>query len=162
MQLNPARGRKHVFPAINQSTDTSKVYAAQPREGTETRIYRTMHQTAMVKWFMQLNPARGRKPQLLTIILVGFRTGLCSSTPRGDGNSEVVFHADIAMPTRFMQLNPARGRKHDSRRPLTQDFPHRFMQLNPARGRKLCILHGAIREHILEVYAAQPREGTET
>ena len=40
MQLNPARGRKReyatVYPLLNE-----QVYAAQPREGTETTILRS-------------------------------------------------------------------------------------------------------------------------
>ena len=62
-----------------------------------------------------------------------------------------------------MQLNPARGRKlvkHITR--LSDEHDTGFMQLNPARGRKLT--HGKVR-HIadgIRVYAAQPREGTET
>ena len=61
-----------------------------------------------------------------------------------------------------MQLNPARGRKHE-----TRDFDMYttvniwFMQLNPARGRKLNKKHVSPTGEVT-VYAAQPREGTET
>ena len=36
MQLNPARGRKRDIPIISCPKDCIWVYAAQPREGTET------------------------------------------------------------------------------------------------------------------------------
>ena len=62
------------------------VYAAQPREGTET-LHILWEQQPACSRFMQLNPARGRKrlnrwdeDDPHTFI------GLCSSTPRGDGN----------------------------------------------------------------------------
>ena len=38
---------------------------------------------------MQLNPARGRKPEELDIVACTIQYGLCSSTPRGDGNRSV-------------------------------------------------------------------------
>ena len=86
---------------------------------------------------MQLNPARGRKrvtfcdlhPRHMTL-------GLCSSTPRGDGNSKFVTKYFIIFCQRFMQLNPARGRKHE--------------------------LGFVNNKEDTMVYAAQPREGTET
>ena len=89
-----------------------KVYAAQPREGTET-VYSGFFESRFFTRFMQLNPARGRKLGLLIsyqILLINLRfmqlnpargrkpcvgccvfivapyQGLCSSTPRGDGN----------------------------------------------------------------------------
>ena len=61
-----------------------------------------------------------------------------------------------------MQLNPARGRKHFALGFVTAFKKAGFMQLNPARGRKLVLVlvfQGVIN---LLVYAAQPREGTET
>ena len=85
MQLNPARGRKpaissaNIFSLLGLCSSTPRgdgnqdaeldvtrgngvVYAAQPREGTETTFL----------------PPRAR----------GSSCGLCSSTPRGDGNSK--------------------------------------------------------------------------
>ena len=38
MQLNPARGRK-LHKVINESKFVTEVYAAQPREGTETLFF---------------------------------------------------------------------------------------------------------------------------
>ena len=62
-----------------------------------------------------------------------------------------------------MQLNPARGRKlalmHE-RNPIP--VCGGFMQLNPARGRKHRCESRQSRLNYLKVYAAQPREGTET
>ena len=87
---------------------------------------------------MQLNPARGRK-----LVLV---------------------HDDtLTRRTRFMQLNPARGRKlmHE-KQPLLESPKQRFMQLNPARGRKLSAITVLPPSKRTKVYAAQPREGTET
>ena len=113
------------------------VYAAQPREGTETLSARGGLRPSRSSWFMQLNPARGRKrdnhPNTYTYCRL---KGLCSSTPRGDGNW-LCWHQTRGTDQRFMQLNPARGRK------LTVGVPPSKIAI-PA------------------VYAAQPREGTET
>ena len=135
---------------------------------------------------MQLNPARGGK----LIKIDGepnhaHRHGLCSSTPRGDGNTRIVC-ARPSYPSGFMQLNPARGRKRrmapttpQNAFGLCSSTPRgdgnytneqrrwayevlRFMQLNPARGRKLASLVASTLVSIVSVYAAQPREGTET
>ena len=85
MQLNPARGRKPNETFI-QNYLYIMVYAAQPREGTET-------------------------VELRVVYMYRGHLGLCSSTPRGDGNTT------------------------DSNREIPRVSP---------------------------VYAAQPREGTET
>ena len=124
-------------PTDSRTRATARVYAAQPREGTETPA--TTSQNAL-----------------------SWPRGLCSSTPRGDGNahcsSGVYRHyaagVYAAQPregtetrrpcrrrpachtTRFMQLNPARGRKHRTWEVVILGIS-RFMQLNPARGRKL-------------------------
>ena len=58
---------------------------------------------------MQLNPARGRK--LGDNGDLGGGGGLCSSTPRGDGNFPQRLDALFRTYSGFMQLNPARGRK---------------------------------------------------
>ena len=92
----------------------SSVYAAQPREGTET-ILVAVQDVKHCKRFMQLNPARGRK-------------------------LKIVDHKHATPSNRFMQLNPARGRKRiEIIAGLRQVF-NRFMQLNPARGRKLTLI----------------------
>ena len=162
MQLNPARGRKLVGHERFHFLPPFKVYAAQPREGTETLVYRE-EKPVLASRFMQLNPARGRKLKSSNIVITLFITrfmqlnpargrkrsrgktparkcirawfmqlnpargrklravkrwkrlianhGLCSSTPRGDGNEAIQLHIVIGLPGRFMQLNPARGRK---------------------------------------------------
>ena|GEM_PF-7067077 len=61
MQLNPARGRKLNGKIDNGRCPLFKVYAAQPREGTETRRSPDSNRGYHRSWFMQLNPARGRK-----------------------------------------------------------------------------------------------------
>ena len=188
MQLNPARGRKHGSstrcsppsaaglcsstprgdgntrrPQEGQNSHPYVVYAAQPREGTET-------------------PPRGRIGSPSSIL------GLCSSTPRGDGNWASSHMSRTFRSLRFMQLNPARGRKPTKSLDGIPEVVDRFMQLNPARGRKQR-LRGAASpgqrvwfmqlnpargrklvlkvflkssESTIPVYAAQPREGTET
>ena len=64
MQLNPARGRKLYNKDSPIVSLAIPVYAAQPREGTETGSSMDSLNTS---WVM----------------------GLCSSTPRGDGNLAV-------------------------------------------------------------------------
>ena len=187
MQLNPARGRKLGTSASAMSRRYAAVYAAQPREGTETG--------------KDLSPAK--RPTL--------SQGLCSSTPRGDGNREdrLLFAVDeaqvyaaqpregtetctlistppFALSIWFMQLNPARGRKlaqtvcmnmvtkvyaaqpregtetKSNGMRVPQQHMYGFMQLNLARGRKHGLIHVTHRVYDTLVYAAQPREGTET
>ena len=137
---------------------------------------------------MQLNPARGRKLVLKNQpAQYASESGLCSSTPRGDGNPTKYAQVETVKPMRFMQLNPARGRKlarkavtqGDNNNGLCSSTPRgdgnlqhrprsrlvlsRFMQLNPARGRKLqSSLEANVGPLAHAVYAAQPREGTET
>ena len=92
------------------------VYAAQPREGTETRFRHQDHMCTVDLW------------------------GLCSSTPRGDGNP-----AKGAFPLTINSIEvyaaqPREGTEtitiFGSCRRVDRDW---FMQLNPARGRKLQI-----------------------
>ena len=87
--------------------------------------------------------------------------GLCSSTPRGDGNP----HAEVALLVRgehgLCSSTPRGDGNHDDESPHSSYESPWFMQLNPARGRK----HGHAvphRRRSPSVYAAQPREGTET
>ena len=112
MQLNPARGRKRASPSVLMARDGLTVYAAQPREGTETWRNHRRLPTTLVGFmqlnpargrklrysfvyvtspvgerFMQLNPARGRKRNPQILVTDQIKIGLCSSTPRGDGNS---------------------------------------------------------------------------
>ena len=46
-----------------------QVYAAQPREGTETYAIFGFVQDVIAERFMQLNPARGRKPYCVLVHL---------------------------------------------------------------------------------------------
>ena len=62
----------------------------------------------------------------------------------------------------FMQLNPARGRKQEYPHYITHRIDGWFMQLNPARGRKPVHHCETTYKVLVTVYAAQPREGTET
>ena len=65
MQLNPARGRKHPLGLGLLREHHRVVYAAQPREGTETRS--ALMFPRIPSRFMQLNPARGRKLKFIPI-----------------------------------------------------------------------------------------------
>ena len=110
---------------------------------------------------MQLNPARGRKPRGVLLVDDAGPLGLCSSTPRGDGNfvppeiSNEVQTLGLCSSTPRGDGNARLGNKHDR-------IAQRFMQLNPARGRKLAAPRGRRCAGAVVVYAAQPREGTET
>ena len=81
------RGDGNEAQVITKTPKYVEVYAAQPREGTETKKISLTETPKSSARFMQLNPARGRK----LVILCGVRLMSC------------IF--------RFMQLNPARGRK---------------------------------------------------
>ena len=188
MQLNPARGRKLRFTSsISHSPFPWAVYAAQPREGTETgpinaicvdpqshAVYAAqpregtetvsvIHDVLVaIQGFMQLNPARGRKLVEHNFLLpLGFFCGLCSSTPRGDGNllrQVLIFQAPLkvyaAQPREGTETllyvallytrsalvyaaQPREGTETNSNAFASLPTIARFMQLNPARGRKL-------------------------
>ena len=187
MQLNPARGRKPVCLSLCLAVCLSR--------------------------FMQLNPARGRKPAHGVVHGPGNRKGLCSSTPRGDGNDDDLLIGAHAHRRGLCSSTPRGDGNSESREwtdgleiglcsstprgdgnyaririTMNHDLSTRFMQLNPARGRKLLatmsvvwlainlglcsstprgdgndFMHSvAWRGPGAEVYAAQPREGTET
>ena len=136
------------------------VYAAQPREGTETGNLRR-DKTLNSARFMQLNPARGRKPMQNLAQAPNGLLGLCSSTPRGDGNRSltpvskacviaVVYAAQPREGTETHELlrrilhrdaiglcsSTPRGDGNKHRLCEIRYSQYRFMQLNPARGRK--------------------------
>ena len=113
MQLNPARGRKLSFTDSTIFNIIKMVYAAQPREGTETRHHHTRY---------------------LSFHLLG----LCSSTPRGDGNTFQGVSLVIRLHYRGLCSSTPRG---DGNKPATCGLAWRLL---------------------ITVYAAQPREGTET
>ena len=165
MQLNPARGRKlsvKLIPlALSISTRFMQLNPARGRKLDKVHSYHTRNRHR----FMQLNPARGRKLTPVPLVIrnrnLDILQGLCSSTPRGDGNkhgslrrklsfckvyaaqpregteTRISSLVSICRIARFMQLNPARGRKHDEYSEWLAHYGTRFMQLNPARGRKL-------------------------
>ena len=135
---------------------------------------------------MQLNPARGRKLAKDGLVLIGVSGGLCSSTPRGDGNGYkwwrmnpsylAVYAAQpregtetlltflislLSCGRRFMQLNPARGRKLDACTSNSLVFGSKVYAAQPREGTET-LLEAFVIKHNLPVYAAQPREGTET
>ena len=134
MQLNPARGRKHVTHFQTFEPLRKGVYAAQPREGTETgnfvrgkvdQLYlvyaaqpregtETLPRVARAAlWLSKVYAAQPREgTETLSLRFLGIMViGLCSSTPRGDGNKRAWFGIRLKFFSRFMQLNPARGRK---------------------------------------------------
>ena len=140
----------------------TSVYAAQPREGTETPNHNAPKVGSRRARFMQLNPARGRKRATYSSAKDLICLGLCSSTPRGDGNE------------RKSQLD----RRTKSQSGLCSSTPRgdgnglRGPHVRPARGPGLCSStpRGDGNKHKTQcrrgncwkVYAAQPREGTET
>ena len=136
MQLNPARGRKRLHLLPGPPVPDPRLMQLNPARGRK-RIQDVFSDSSMER-FMQLNPARGRKLRR---------------------------HPDACLYALswFMQLNPARGRKRGEHTDVVnRHITLRFMQLNPARGRKLIQSHACHAGVETEVYAAQPREGTET
>ena len=135
MQLNPARGRKLVIRSVS-------TYCTFAR-------------------FMQLNPARGRKLEVCRERYGAKKEqGLCSSTPRGDGNQTSTDKYTRMIDWQVYAAQPREGTETTRARPSVSR-ESRFMQLNPARGRKPSSPNGN-RNVKAQVYAAQPREGTET
>ena len=145
--------------AVGSTLRSIVVYAAQPREGTETNIADCGTGENIIR-FMQLNPARGRKPKQTGEIMHTCNHGLCSSTPRGDGN-KLEQRIDGCVFARGLCSSTPRGDGnliHFTRSAInrsavyaaqpregTETTPNldcrgtprsRFMQLNPARGRK--------------------------
>ena len=138
-----------------------EVYAAQPREGTETCVS-TRHDSLHDSLGLCSSTPRGdgnlRERCMHEIVLFG----LCSSTPRGDGNLRRYSVIDANCLVWFMQLNPARGRKLCGARTAIKCYSHGLCSSTP-RGDGNVSAHYAhtFRDHFA-VYAAQPREGTET
>ena len=111
---------------------------------------------------MQLNPARGRKLETLyTAISMAERFGLCSSTPRGDGNSS-------PMP-RYVRLFIFGLCSSTPRGDGNTLYAHKVLTLcssvyaaQPREGTETASSHLPSLHIYSTVYAAQPREGTET
>ena len=185
MQLNPARGRKLSPSALRSIPRNPTVYAAQPREGTETWGSESANLLLRYHRVYAAQPREGTETWSMTRTLSTSQPGLCSSTPRGDGNLTVYLSSLQPMQTGLCSSTP-RGDGNSSENPrfqllmsgLCSSTPRgdgnsyeqsmvnlcflRFMQLNPARGRKLKGPTNAIPGNLNVVYAAQPREGTET
>ena len=116
---------------------TLLVYAAQPREGTETRACVRRAKRVELYGLCSSTPrGDGNYSTKNAAHHLYMRLGLCSSTPRGDGNLSTIAFTPAILWERFMQLNPARGRKQHHFLPTHSASYLRFMQLNPARGRK--------------------------
>ena len=186
MQLNPARGRKLASVPDTIVSTIASVYAAQPREGTET--YASVACMKLCCLVYAAQPREGTETKFLAHTATASIRGLCSSTPRGDGNYDI--HLRTFAPRRsaglcsstprgdgnlrrysvidanclvwFMQLNPARGRKLCGARTAIKCYSHGLCSSTP-RGDGNVSAHYAhtFRDHFA-VYAAQPREGTET
>ena len=187
MQLNPARGRKLSRSGFLHSRKYRRVYAAQPREGTETRHYLTDDITilgdevyaaqpregtettyhnrctrrASRARFMQLNPARGRKHIKTAAIPLKTFIMVYAAQPRE--GTETGNRLDCLLLLTYMvyAAQPREGTETFLKNLRATLLRRWFMQLNPARGRKLlcCAIYEA---RTFVVYAAQPREGTET
>ena len=114
-----------------------EVYAAQPREGTETRDKVVLRILKNSRRFMQLNPARGRKLGNKQRAKRQAPRGLCSSTPRGDGNSLLASLSWAFSSSTVYAAQPREGTETVTKR----------LGIVPI---------------VSAVYAAQPREGTET
>ena len=103
------------------------VVAIHPREGTKTFVAR---------WFpekpkLQFIPARGRKQWFAVAVIIPYDG--CNSSPRGDGNSNMLTHMRL-MPR--LQFIPVRGRK------LLRaggELGVQLLQFIPARGQKLVL-----------------------
>ena len=94
MQLNPARGWKQVRKEVVMGFFDRLVYAAQPREGTETSTQPTRGKNQQHHGLCSSTPRGDGNKKLCTPLPNRAYQGLCSSTPRGDGNRDVaVNHA---------------------------------------------------------------------
>ena len=134
MQLNPARGRKPILRNKTLDKPHILVYAAQPREGTETQRI-TDWANDIVQRFMQLNPARGRKLKIV-IRCVNGGYEVYAAQPREGTETPNRSIIIIAIDSTVYAAQPREGTET-----------------------RCTLLKG--RYNIL-VYAAQPREGTET
>ena len=158
MQLNPARGRKLDDVRLIYG-EKEPVYAAQPREGTETKFIITAVNSKLTLLVYAAQPREGTETLIETrpMSIDKLQGGLCSSTPRGDGNLGEGDPRHVPV-LGFMQLNPARGRKLEAMRHDAPGDHPRFMQLNPARGRKLFRHdHKDMRRYILGLCSSIPR-----
>ena len=111
---------------------------------------------------MQLNPARGRKQALDKTNIVGLKNhGLCSSTPRGDGNHVLRGPYQLAR-NEVYAAQPREGTETTSALCRIPRYPPKVYAAQPREGTETSThAHTRMRMNS-SVYAAQPREGTET
>ena len=113
------------------------VYAAQPREGTET-LGSPCSPRVLTVVVYAAQPREGTETGLASLgVVVDLLPGLCSSTPRGDGNC-MAYHYTHSSYVEVYAAQPREGTE-TRRLPgvMSSACARRFMQLNPARGRKL-------------------------
>ena len=162
MQLNPARGRKLARHPLHHHPRWYTVYAAQPREGTETGRVPALSGRFPAR-FMQLNPARGRKLGLVSRIVPRDARRFMQLNPARGRKLRSPRYRHSCLVVGFMQLNPARGRKHAPRRGSILSFSHGLCSSTPRGDGNANNERYAVRNRpTVKVYAAQPREGTET
>ena len=138
-----------------------KVYAAQPREGTETQAL-CHHSRIDYLGFMQLNPARGRKQRQYQRCETWQYRGLCSSTPRGDGNFCYIVQVAYVFKLQVYAAQPREGTETGPAINHSNSLPPMVYAAQPREGTETSPSTSNISRSISRVYAAQPREGTET
>ena len=115
-----------------------EVYAAQPREGTETKDPRNVNNIVALRGLCSSTPRGDGNFGRAASSPLRFPCGLCSSTPRGDGNPRRVRHQFVTNCDTVYAAQPREGTE--------------TRQCTWSRLSARAVL----------VYAAQPREGTET
>ena len=133
---------------------------------------------------MQLNPARGRKLTILPAPQAerrclglcsstprgdgnrdrdarnqGKSQGLCSSTPRGDGNFRLLAALKAPCAGGLCSSTPRGDGNLLSKHKCCNLFADRFMQLNPARGRKLPQLEDVVQLLVRRFMQLNPARG---
>ena len=163
MQLNPARRRKPVALAGRSSAISARgLCSSTPRgDGNSHGLCGVQH--IMGEGLCSSTPRGDGNSSSTLIISRSSRLGLCSSTPRGDGNNSLNDRRCPPFLAWFMQLNPARGRKLV----ICRLCPHSFSPIpvyaaQPREGTETYDAKNIQFQLVFEVYAAQPREGTET
>ena len=139
-----------------------RVYAAQPREGTETIPREGTKDVPELLWFMQLNPARGRKRIAPNVPLGRYpRHGLCISTPRGDGNPDPRVESTGTLSLGLCSSTPRGDGNQCGLELVNPIIGLRVYAAQSREGTETTPMH-CTRGTDAKVYAAQPREGTET
>ena len=163
MQLNPARRRKPVALAGRSSAISARgLCSSTPRgDGNSHGLCGVQH--IMGEGLCSSTPRGDGNSSSTLIISRSSRLGLCSSTPRGDGNSSSTLIISRSSRLGLCSSTPRGDGNNSLNDRRCPPFLAWFMQLNPARGRKLVICRLCPHSFSpIPVYAAQPREGTET